>query len=201
MSKRQSRVPEKKFLQKSVQQTSMELRTCGGPGYNGDPAMQLNNDVNKWPAMHWQGTYWGLCCFLLWRVPGRVSKVFQNGHTYKKWLEATRGRERKTEGLVFYLLLGGWCLCLPCDPHSLPVISRAQEVCDLWFTVKWAEINKSGAGALTGIYCCKERRWVWTVALHPFSGTMGKFAMIPGKESCSSFQCFRVNRKKWSAVF
>lgn len=94
----------------------------------------------------------------LWRVPGKVSEAFQNGHTYKKWLGAARGKERKNEGLVFYLLLGGRCLCLPCDPHSLPVISRAQEVCDFWFTIKRVDINKSGAGGLTGTYCCKDRK-------------------------------------------
>lgn len=98
----------------------MELRSCGGPGYNGEPAMHLNNDVNKGPAMIWQGTYCGLCHFFpLWRVPGKVSEAFQNGHTYKKWLGAARGKERKNEGLVFHLLLGGRRLCLPCDPHSL----------------------------------------------------------------------------------
>ena len=110
-----------------------ELR---GPGYNGESAMHLNNDVNKRPVMPWHGTYCGLCHFLLWRIPGRVRKAFQNHHTYQKWLEATRRRGKENGGLVFYLLLGGWCLCLPCDPHSLPVISRAQEVCDLWITVK-----------------------------------------------------------------
>lgn len=111
--------------------------------------------------------------FPLWRVPGKVSEAFQNGHTYKKWLGAARGKERKNEGLVFYLLLGGRCLCLPCDPHSLPVISRAQVVCDFWFTIKRVDINKSGAGGLTGTYCCKDRKWVWNVVSHPFSGAMG----------------------------
>lgn len=144
--------------------------------------------------MHWHGTYSG-------EFLGELATLFRTVTLYQKRVRSNQREGKENGGLIFYLLLGGWCLCLPCDPHILPVISRAQEVCDLWITVKWVEINKSGAGGLTGTYCCKDRKWVWNVVSHPFSKTMGKFAMILGKSPVALFNVLKWIEKKWWGVF